>query len=291
MVKFIAEICSNHNGGLGRALRLIEAAKEAGCDGVKFQLFRIDQLFHKKLLHHRNYSQMLNSRRAWELPLEWLEILAEHCHIHGLEFGCTPFYIEAVAALKPYVDFYKVASYELLWSDLLSHILAATDKPVILSTGMATMTEIKSAIYSQQIKHWETDDRLTILHCISRYGDLTAADCHLAFMRRLWSEVNAVAGVGYSDHSVNAGAILRAVHRYQAQVIEFHLDLDDQNGSEFHLGHCWTASQIKPVIEIARDGLAADGDENFDVTANGERHFRADPADGLRPMAYMRGRL
>jgi len=287
MTRFIAEVCSNHNGDIERAIKIIKAAKDIGCDGVKFQLFRIDKLFTQSLLDHPEF-ESINKRRQWELPLDWLPKLAEACREHKIHFGCSPFYLDAVDQLQPYVDFYKVASYELTWPALLDKILSIPDKPVILSTGMATLEEIQAAIFSQTIKHWDAEDRLTLLHCISQYP-VEPKDCHLDFIDEIRAYLNS--SVGYSDHSANAGVIHRAVHQYRAGVIEFHLDLDDKLGFEYYLGHCWTPSKMKDVIDQVRDGLMADGKGTFDPTQNPERHFRTSPTDGLRPMTYIRQRL
>ena len=88
---------------------------------------------------------MHRKRSEWELPLDFIPRLAERCKDKGVQFGCTPFYLEAVAELESFVDFYKIPSYELLWGDLLT-ACAATGKPVIISTGMATMEEINVAV-------------------------------------------------------------------------------------------------------------------------------------------------
>src|SRR6202012_2063515 len=138
---FIAEASSNHGRDLSRALAFVDAAADAGCDAVKFQLFKIDRMFAPEILAQ---SPKHRARAEWELPLSHLAPLAEHCSARKIQFSCTPFYLEAVAELAPFVDFYKVASYELLVSDLLK-ACARTGKPVVLSTGMATMEEIRAA--------------------------------------------------------------------------------------------------------------------------------------------------
>ena len=112
---FIAEVSSNHNTNLKRCLKFVDIAKKIGCDAVKFQLFRIDQLFHDSILKKRND---IKSRKKWELPIRFLKKISEHCKKRKILFGCTPFYLDAVDELYPYVDFYKIASYELLWDDL-----------------------------------------------------------------------------------------------------------------------------------------------------------------------------
>lgn len=114
-VRFIAEVSSNHNRDLDRCKLFIEIAKSIVCDGVKFQLFKIDHLFASDILAK---SEKHRERKKWELPLEFIPELSEYAHKLELQFSCTPFYLEAVDELFPFVDFYKIASYELLWHDL-----------------------------------------------------------------------------------------------------------------------------------------------------------------------------
>ena len=96
-VKFIAEISSNHNRDLKRSIEFIKQAATVGCDGVKFQLFRIDQLFAPEILQK---SQRHRERRQWELPTDFIPELADACHELGILFSCTPFYLDAVAELE-----------------------------------------------------------------------------------------------------------------------------------------------------------------------------------------------
>ena len=103
----IAEISSNHNGDLNRAKDMISLAAELGFDAVKFQLFKIDELFSPEILAK---SKAHRDRKTWELPIDFLGALKETCCDLGIKFGCTPFYLEAVKELNPYVDFFKVSS-------------------------------------------------------------------------------------------------------------------------------------------------------------------------------------
>lgn len=159
---FVAEVSSNHNQDLKRCFDFIDTAVKIGCGAVKFQMFKIEELFAPEILEK---SPVHRARKGWELPVEFLPQLAKHCREQGIGFSCTPFYLNAVEELLPYVDFYKIASYELLWADLLS-ACASTGKPVVLSTGMATMDEIKNAV--ETLRANGCND-LTLLHCVSRY--------------------------------------------------------------------------------------------------------------------------
>lgn len=283
---FVAEVSSNHNQDLNRCFEFIDKSAEIGCDAVKFQLFRIRELFAPEILAQ---SEEHRKRETWELPVEFLPALARRCREVGIQFACTPFYLDAVGELLPYVDFYKIASYELLWKDLLI-ACARTDKPVVLSTGMATIDEVKSGanvILNAGCKN------LALLHCVSGYP-IPVADCNLAAIETLKTEMRELNSesrirVGWSDHSVSPEVIYRAVHRWGAEVIEFHLDLDGR-GEEYKTGHCWLPSQIKTVIETVRLGFHADGTGIKKPTQSelSDCDWRADPGDGLRPILKTR---
>ncbi len=90
---FIAEASSNHGRDLDRARAFVDAAADAGCDAVKFQLFKIDRMFAPEIL---TQSPKHRARAEWELPLNQLGPLAEHCSARKIQFSCTPFYLEAV---------------------------------------------------------------------------------------------------------------------------------------------------------------------------------------------------
>jgi sialic acid synthase SpsE len=257
----------------------VDAAAAAGFDSVKFQLFRVAQLFAPEILAK---SPQHRQRVAWELPLEHLEPLARRAREKGLEFSCTPFYLEAVKELEPYVAFYKVASYELLWSDLLK-ACAATGKPVIISTGMATMTEIKAAVAT--LKQAGARD-ITVLHCVSAYP-APPEQSNLSAIETIRRETGA--SVGWSDHTRSPAVIERAVHHWNAGTVEIHLDLDGK-GAEYASGHCWLPEEIAPVIRQIREGIGADGEGRKEpVPAElPDREWRADPADGLRPLRHIR---
>jgi len=277
--RFIAEASSNHGRDLARALSFVDAAADARCDAVKFQLFKIDRMFAPEILAQ---SAPHRARKDWELPLAHLASLAEHCARRNIAFSCTPFYVEAVEELRPFVDFYKIASYELLVAPLLE-ACAKTGKPIVLSTGMATLDEITKAV--ECLKSAGAQD-ITLLHCVSAYP--TPPDqANLSAI----ASIQAATGVpvGWSDHTRKPSVIERAVHRWNAPVIEFHLDIDGV-GAEYAAGHCWLPQEIAPVIARIREAVTADG-TGFKTPQPAEaddRDWRADPADGMRPLRHIR---
>ena len=287
-IDFIAEVSSNHNRDINRMKEFIYASKEVGCTGVKFQLFKIDELFSPEILAK---SETHRKRKEWELPIEYIPELAELSHSLDLSFSCTPFYLEAVDILEPYIDFYKIASYELLWIDLFEKC-GNTGKPIVFSTGMATFDEVETTLNC--LIATETKD-ITVLHCNSAYPT-PIKDANLAGIKSLKKMIETMDNqnqieikVGYSDHTVSPAVIYRATHQYNVDFVEFHLDLDGK-GEEYKAGHCWLPDQISEVIANLNLGLEADGQEIFEpsISELPDRGWRADPADGLRPLLKIR---
>jgi sialic acid synthase SpsE len=278
-VHFCAEVSSNHARDPDRCLAFVDAAAAAGADSVKFQLFRVKDLFAPEILAR---SAKHRAREDWELPPVFLPRIAAAARARGIGFACTPFYLDAVDELAPYVDFYKIASYELLWDALLA-ACARTGKPVVVSTGMANPGEIAHA--AAVLRDAGATD-MTFLHTVSAYP-APPGEANLAAIDTLRRITGTKAG--WSDHTVSPGVIHRAAHRWGASFVEFHLDLD-ADGAEYAAGHCWLPGQIAPVIAAVRDGFDADG-SGIKTAAPSEladRDWRADPADGLRPLKHVR---
>lgn len=276
---FVAEVSSNHSCDLNRAKEFIKVSSQIGCQAVKFQLFKIDKLFSPEILVK---SKTHRDRKEWELPVGFLPELSSYAHELNMQFSCTPFYLEAVKELEPYVDFYKIASYELLWDDLIIEC-AKTKKDLVLSTGMATLDEIEHAV---EIFKTHSNSKLTLLHAISGYPT-PLREANLKAIETLRNEFKI--DVGLSDHSVSKDVITRAIYKWDASMIEFHLDLDE-NGAEYKSGHCWLPDRMKDTIDSIKNGFLADG-TGEKVPAPSEiddRLWRADPSDGLRPFKELR---
>ncbi len=282
MAHFIAEIGSNHNRDLERTRALIKASAAAGCTAVKLQIFRVEDLFAPEAL---GSDPRLAGRRAWEFPLEMLPEVRACCDEAGVALGATPFGLWAVEELADWVDFYKVASYELLWHELL-RACAATGKPLVLSTGMASETEIADAVDA-------VDGRLSLLHCVSGYPT-PPGQANLAAIATLRERFGCP--VGWSDHTGVEEVIVRAVARWHASDVELHVDLD---GCGFEAGeHNWTPQRIaalRALIAVAEpepcSELDGDGRKSPQPVEWPDVPWRADPADGLRPLRYLRARL
>jgi sialic acid synthase SpsE len=274
-IKFIADIGSNHNGSLKRSLTLIDRASEVGCWGVKFQLFKAEQLWRDP--------QVAKEMKERELPEEFIERISNYSKQKGLHFGCTPFYPHAVNVLRPHADFLKIGSYELLYRSLIERV-AYTNINIIMSVGMGTIEEISNAVrWIRNIRGAEGSDirneNLTILHCNSSYP-AEPLKCNMPKIDELKSLF--MVPIGWSDHTVNAGVISSAIE-HGCRVIEFHLDLEDKQGAEFEHGHCWTPGRIRRVIQDSESWQEA----NIYLSTPGAKELRAqrtDPSDGMRPL-------
>lgn len=209
----IAEIGSNHDGNLNQAKRLIKAAKEAGADAVKFQSFQAERLVNRKELP-RVYK--IVSQNA--LPGDWHQELALYAKNTGIIFLSTPFDIERANLLQEIgIDAFKIASGDLTFYPLLRHV-ARFKKPIILSTGMAYLEEVKKAV--DTIKQ-EGNDKIVLLHCVSYYpAKLEDANIKAMITMRDFFHLP----VGYSDHTPGDVVSLGAV-ALGACVIEKHLTL------------------------------------------------------------------
>jgi len=267
--QWVAEIGSNHCGNLDRALALIQAAKEVGCDAVKFQLGRHDKLWAPEVRKSKEHLI------PYELPLEWLPEISRACDELGLKFGCTPLYLEAVKELEPWVDFYKVAAGEFRWWELRKEIIK-TGKPIVLSTGMVTGMKMAEVIMG--LAGYDA----TFLHTVCSYPT-KVEHAHLKRMEDIRKNLKVFAPLlryGYSDHTVNPRVIERAVLHYGAEMVEFHIDISEWGDGGWECGpeemHSWEPHQIKPVIEFCRvdDGVWPGWEE--------ERKW-ARGSDGLRP--------
>ncbi len=279
MTRFISEISSNHNNSLKRSLKMIDVSAKIGFDIVKFQLFKIDKLFSKEIL---DKSKKHKERKKWELREKYIPILAKECKRRKIKFCVTPFYLEAVDIIKPYVDYIKIASYEILWRDLLIKC-AKTKKPIIISTGMATIHEVENAV---KILKKNGAKKIIILHCVSNYpAKLNSLNLSAISSLRKKTRLE----IGWSDHSAKNLVVYKAIQKWKASYVEMHIDLDGK-GFEYKSGHCWLPENAKELINFVKKDKIVDGSgkKKPNIAEMHERKFRADKIDGLRPIRKYR---
>jgi N,N'-diacetyllegionaminate synthase len=219
----VAEAGVNHNGSLQLALQLIDAAAEAGADAVKFQSFRADEVIsadarqaeYQKVNTGKAESQLEMARRL-ELSPGDHQRLVKHCRSKGIMFLSSPFDRRSADLLTELnVPAYKVGSGELTNHPFLAY-LAAKGRPLIISTGMATVREVDEALAVVG-----GAAPVALLHCVSNYPT-DPADCNLAAMATLRQAFGTP--VGWSDHTLGIHIAVAAAG-LGASIIEKHLTL------------------------------------------------------------------
>jgi len=226
----VAEMSANHRGDYQQAVRIVEAAAEAGADAVKLQTYTPDSLtldsptpgfrIQGTLWHDRTLYELY---REAQTPWDWQPKLAQVAKTCGLDFFSSPFDTAAVDFLETLdVPAYKIASFELVDLPLLRRV-AQTGKPVLLSTGMGTLAEIDEAVRTVRA---QGNSQILLLKCTSAYP-ATAAQMNLRTLPRL-AECFGLP-VGLSDHSLETLAPALAV-ALGACLIEKHLTLSRAAG-------------------------------------------------------------
>ncbi len=217
----IAEIGANHNGDMQLCERLITAAKASGADAVKFQSWSDKTLIAESAYKHAESSgfDLRGAIQKYQLTPNQHKEAAKICESNGIVFVSTAFSLSEVDMLEELnVPFHKVASMDVTHHYLLRKF-AGTGKPVILSTGMASLGEIEAAL--TVLEHEGAND-ITLLHCVSIYppqDDMV----NLNNIETLKSAFGYP--VGFSDHTIGTAIPLAAI-ALGATVIEKHFTLD-----------------------------------------------------------------
>lgn len=261
----VAEMSGNHNGEIDRAIRLIDAAKDAGADAVKLQTYTADTI----TIDHDGPGFVLegglwDGRRLYELyqeahtPWDWHDALFAHARHIGISIFSAPFDPTAVDLLESLdTPAYKIASPEIVDLALIERC-AATGKPLIISTGMASFEEIESALAAAR---GAGATQILVLHCISSYPT-PLEQAHLSTIGDLSRRLGAP--VGLSDHTLDTFAAAVAVGQ-GAVLIEKHFTLARADGgvdSAFSL----EPGELQRLVADSRAAHAALGRPNYRPT-------------------------
>lgn len=249
----IAEIGLNHGGSIDRALALVDAAASAGAHAVKLQTIVADQLVAPSCPAplHVDARSLVDFFRQFELDEEAHRAVAARASMHGLKVIATPFSESAVDMLERIgVDAYKIASGDVTWDQLIVRA-AATGKPLIVSTGMATLAEVHHAL---AVARLAGADQVALLHCVSAYPVPRGSENLLA-IRTLAADCRVP--VGLSDHGEDTFALPIAV-ALGASIYERHLVLEDDDDSVDRAVSS-TPSELAAAIRAGRRAWSALG--------------------------------
>lgn len=265
----IAEMSANHAGSIERAKEIIRVAKESGADCVKIQTYTPDTL---TIDCHNEYFQVKNG--TWEgenlyslygkayTPWEWQKELKEEADRIGIDFFSTPFDKSAVDFLEEIgSEFYKIASFEMIDLPLIEYV-ASKGKPIIMSTGMASLEEIREAV--ETVKN-AGNNQLILLKCSSAYPAISD-DMHLATIQDMKEKFQIP--IGLSDHSMGSLGATVAV-ALGGNVIEKHFCLSreiDNPDASFSM----TPEEFKQMVQDVRNTEKALGIPTYGVSKQEE---------------------
>lgn len=313
----IAEAGVNHDGDVGVAKLLVDAARRAGADAVKFQTFKASELAsatapkaeYQKRTTNADESQLNMLQRLELTPSQFAEI-AVYCEEQGIMFLSSPFDIESLRNLMRLdMPAIKVPSGEIVNPDLLAEI-GSQRLPVILSTGMATLEEVRRAL---GVLNARGSEDVAILHCVSSYP-AAPRDVNLRAMQTMADAFNCV--VGFSDHTMGIEVPMAAI-ACGASIIEKHLTLDHGRPGPDHaaslepqefvqmvagirnvenaLGHGRKepAECETEIAAVARRSLVANGNIQAGARLNGAMLSVRRPGTGISPFdrAKVEGRI
>ncbi|HHV28942.1 MAG TPA: pseudaminic acid synthase [Clostridium sp.] len=263
----IAEMSANHAGDFSRAIEIIHVAKEAGADCIKIQTYTPDTMTincDKKYFHidggtwkgENLYSLYQKANTPWE----WHGRLKEEAQRVGIDFLSTPFDKSAVDFLEELgVEFYKIASFEIVDIPLIKYI-ASKKKPIIMSTGMATLAEIEEAV--ETIKA-QGNDNFCLLKCSSAYPAVPE-QMNLKTITHLKDTFNVP--VGLSDHSLGSISAIMAV-AMGASIIEKHFCLSRRiknPDSSFSM----EPDEFRKMVEDVRAAEKSIGKVSYSISEN-----------------------
>jgi len=260
-VYIIAELSANHSGNIDIAKKTIKAAKECGANAIKLQTYTPEWMTLKVDKEEFKANHLWQGRYLYDLydearlPLEWHEELFLYAKKIGIDIFSTPFSKEAVDFLEKFnPPAYKIASFEITDYALVRYV-ARKQKPIIISTGIATQEEIADVV---RICKEESNEEIVLLKCTSSYPT-PLEDANLATIVDMKKRFDVT--VGFSDHTLGILAPVVAVS-LGAQVIEKHFILDKSlpsADSKFSLD----PKEFKQMVDTVRDSQKLIGNISY----------------------------
>ena len=266
-VYIVAEIGPNHNGSVEVALRMVDKLSEIGVNAVKFQLCTPESVYSLDSFKPAYQNKGDKSTSPLEMSKKYQLSREDHIKIYGvcrekkIDYVCSAFDLESLIFLDSNFEmpFFKIPSGEIFSVDMLEYV-SSRDKPVVISTGMTTYTEVGSAIEMINIK---SQKNITILHCVSNYP-ASYEEVNLKIIPELKIRFNCA--VGFSDHTIGNQCAIAAVS-LGASLIEKHVTCDQNQNGPDHKASA-TIDEFEDLVKgIRNTELAMGGTEKVWTSA------------------------
>ncbi len=268
---FIADIGANHDGRLEKAFKLIELAKEAGADAAKFQNFKANQIVSK--IGFEKLGTQVGHQSKWKksvfevyedasISQDWTPLLKQKCFEVGIDYFTSPYDIESVDHVDPFVDLYKIGSGDITWLEIIEHI-SSKKKPVLLATGASEMSDV---IRAMNIIEAHTSD-VVIMQCNTNYTLDEDKYKHVNLnVLKTFSSRFPDAILGLSDHTVGHATVLGAI-ALGAVFIEKHFTDSNSNEGPDHK-FAMNPTSWREMVDNANILYHALGNGNKEVEEN-----------------------
>lgn len=274
-IVIVAEIGINHNGDMGICKQLIDVAKDAGADCVKFQKRDINQVYTQEYLDSPRESPWGTTQREQKLGLEFsadeYQEIEDYCKLKGLEWFASAWDINSQKFLRQFNSKYnKVASAMIVYTELLEEI-ASEGKHTFISTGMTTYNDIQTAVDIFR----KADCSFELMHTISTYP-MEEKNANLGMIKTLREKFNC--NVGYSGHEVGL-AVSYAASALGITSLERHITLDrsmygsDQSASVEPAGFRQLIGAVRKIELAMGDGIKKTIEAEAPIAANLRQHL------------------
>lgn len=260
---FIADIAANHDGDIERAKDLIYLAAESGADAAKFQHFQAETIVSDR--GFRDLGSQKSHQSRWKksvfevykeasLNIDWTPILKETCDKAGIDFFTSPYSLELVDAVDPYVPAYKIGSGDITWTEIIEYI-SRKGKPVIIASGASTFDDVVRSM-NTILKY---NSKIVLMQCNTNYtGSLENMKYVNLNVLKTYKTMYEDVILGLSDHTPKHATVLGAI-ALGARVIEKHFTDDTTREGPDH-NFSMDPKSWKEMIERSRELEAALGD-------------------------------
>lgn len=270
-VFFIADIAANHDGDLSRAIDLVHLAAEAGASAAKFQHFRADTIVSDAGFRALGGQQSHQARwrksvfevyRGAEVGLEWTGTLRDACREAGITFFTSPYAIDLVDAVDPFVPAYKIGSGDITWLEIIRHI-ASKGKPYMMACGASDILEVQRAVEAAL----EVNPDLLLMQCNTNYTASPENFGHINLnVLKTFSAMFPNLLLGLSDHTPGHSTVLGAVALGACAIEKHFTDDNDRDGPDHPFS--MNPASWREMVERTRELEQALGDGRKRVEEN-----------------------